>query len=133
EAAYVMLNSAQELARLGHEALDSGNFAGADRVADGALDRDPGKPEAKAIKDAAHKGLVTCRAPAANEPELRLAGTEEIRPAAGSLLSEVLAEAPGFLRSVCEERKVIAGKVRAEFENSLNAARKVMGMDPTQA
>jgi len=77
EAAFVMLNSAQELARLGHEALASGNFAGAEKVADVALARDPGNPEAKAIKEAARKGQVAGRAPAANEPELRLAGGAE--------------------------------------------------------
>src|SRR5688572_26960846 len=52
EAAYLTLNSAQMLAKLGHEALANGNFVGAEKVALAALARDPGNPEAQAIKEA---------------------------------------------------------------------------------
>src|SRR6266850_4989069 len=45
EAAYVTLNSAQQLAKLGNEALASGNFTGAEKVAEAALARDPRSEE----------------------------------------------------------------------------------------
>src|SRR5439155_14253946 len=44
------------------------------------------------------------------------------------------AEPPsGFLGRVDMERSVIAGKIRAEVENNLAAARKIMGTNPDQA
>src|SRR5262249_6201204 len=57
EAAYVTMNSAQQLAKLGNEALASGNFGGAEKVADAALARDPSNPEAQALKVAAGRGM----------------------------------------------------------------------------
>src|SRR5262245_17397750 len=132
EAAYVTLNGAQQMVKIASEALASGNFLGAEKVADAALARDPGNPEAQAIKDAARKGTAAGKVPVSTEPELRLAGLSE--PAtAGGLLAETLAEPPGFLNRVDAERRVLAGKMRAEVENSLGAAKKLMTSNPGQA
>src|SRR5438067_251895 len=72
--ASITMNSAQQLAKLGNETLAVGNFAGAEKVANAALARDPGNPEAKAIKEAAVKGKAAGRLPRAADPELRLTG-----------------------------------------------------------
>src|SRR6266850_5028865 len=86
EAAYVTLNSAQQLAKLGNEALASGNFTGAEKVAEAALARDPGNPEAQTIKEAARKGMAAGKLPPTTEPELKLTGLSEA-PAPGGLLA----------------------------------------------
>ena len=50
------------------------------------------------------------------------------------LASNVVAEEPsGLLSTLKEERLVIAGKLRAEVENSLAAARRTMADDPARA
>ncbi|HMC11775.1 MAG TPA: hypothetical protein VKH44_10810, partial [Pirellulaceae bacterium] len=132
EAAYVTLNSAQQLAKLGQEALASGNFVGAEKVAVAALARDPGNPEAQAIKEAAKKGISAGKVQATTEPALKLIGLNEPAPA-GGLLAEALAEPPGFLGRVDTERRVLAGKMKAEVDNSLAAAKKTMSVNPDQA
>ncbi len=132
EAAYVTLNSAQQMVKIASEALASGNFLGAEKVADAALARDPSNPEAQAIKEAARKGTAAGKAPANVEPELKLTGLAE-PTAAGGLLAETLAEPPGFLNRVESERRVLAGKMRAEVDNSLGAAKKLMTTNPDQA
>lgn len=129
QAAYVTMNSAQQLANLGNEVLATGNFVSAVRVADAALARDPGNPEAVAIRDAANKGLAAAKAPATTEPELKLTGLS----APGSLLAEVLAEPPGFLGRVEEERRVLSGKLQAEVDNALANARQTTITNPDQA
>ncbi|HEY2413623.1 MAG TPA: VWA domain-containing protein, partial [Pirellulaceae bacterium] len=132
QAAHVTMNSAQQLAKLGNEALASGNFAGAQKVAEVALSRDPGNPEAIAIREAAKKGLSAAKAPATTEPELKLTGLAE-PPAPSGLLAEVLAEPPGFLGRVEEERRVLSGKMQAEVDNALAGANRTMIVNPDQA
>jgi len=126
-AALTTLASAHELAKLGHEALSSGNVAGAQRAASAALARDPSNPQAQAVRNAAS------RAAAAPEPALRLAGHADAAGRPASLLDEFLAEQPGFLSNVERERGVMAGKLRAEVEDALNAARHLMASDPETA
>src|SRR5439155_12658017 len=53
--------------------------------------------------------------------------------AAGGLLAETLAEPPGFLGRVDAERRVLAGKMRAEVDNSLSGAKNLMTTNPDQA
>jgi Mg-chelatase subunit ChlD len=137
EAAYVTVNSAQQLVKVAGEALAAGNFVGAEKVAVAALSRDPSNPEAMAIRDAAHKGVVSGKSlngklAAGSQPELKLTGLSEPVTASG-LLAETLAEPPGFLGRVDAERRVIAGKMRAEVENSLSSAKKLMMTNPDQA
>jgi hypothetical protein len=140
EAAAVTMTSAEQLAKLGHEALAAGNVAGATKVAEAALARDPKNPEALAVREAARKlaasgGRGAPPARAAAEPDLKLARFDDpaSAPAAGSLLEEVLAEKPGFITDVEKQREVLSGKIRAEVENGLNAARKTMGESPAIA
>lgn len=131
ETALVTLASAVQLTKLGHEALATGNYAGAEKVAAAALARDPGNPEARAIQSAARKAATNGKA-AVSEPDLKLTGFVPDQPAS-SLLEEILAEQPGFLEKVDAERKIVAGKVQAEVESGLADARRLMGQNPEQA
>ena len=140
QAAAVTMTSAEQLAKLGHEALATGNVTGATQAAVAALARDPKNPEAIAVREAAKKMAATGRVPAVknDDPELRLVAANQpaapAPPAAdNSLLAEVLAEQPGFLRDVETQRQVIAGKIQAEVETGLSAANKLMRTSPTQA
>jgi hypothetical protein len=140
EAAAITMTSAEQLAKLGHDALAAGNVTGAVQAAEAALARDPKNPEAVAVREAARKMAASGKAPAPKnaEPELKLVGLNQpaeaaAAPADGSLLAEVLAEKPGFLKDVETQRQVIAGKIQAEVENGLNAARKLMQTSPEQA
>jgi len=124
-AASATLSSAQHLANLGHQALSNGNFTGARQVAEAALRSDPGNPQAQAVRNAAHNN-------GGGEPALRLAARHEAEGPSGSLLDEVLSE-PGFLGQVEQDRNVLAGKIRAQVEKSLNDARHHMAADPDTA
>jgi hypothetical protein len=65
---------------------------------------------------------------------LRLASGDGDRPAAsGSLLEEVLAEGPGFLGTVESDDAVLAGKIRAEVDNGLKEANRLMAESPESA
>ena len=55
EAALATHSSAEQLVKLGHAALATGNAAGAKAAADAALARDPSNPTAKALQSAAEK------------------------------------------------------------------------------
>jgi von Willebrand factor type A domain len=140
QAAAVTMTSAEQLAKLGHDALAAGNVTGATQAATAALARDPKNPEAIAVREAAKKMAATGKAPAPKntEPELRLTGLNQpaaaaAPPADGSLLAEVLAEKPGFLQDVETQRQVVAGKIQAEVENGLSAANKLSRTNPAQA
>ena len=74
--------------------------------------------------------LGLCVISAADEPGLKLAGSA---PAKNSLIEELLAAPPGLLKSVDEDRQVLAGKLRAEVERSLQSARMVLSQNPGQA
>lgn len=50
-----------------------------------------------------------------------------------NVLAELVAERQGFLKDVEEQRQVAAGKLRAEVEHGLAAARKGMASNPEQA
>jgi uncharacterized membrane protein YgcG len=137
EAALLTQSSADQLARLGHEALAAGNFAGAEKVAEAALARDPSNPTALAIKSAASKrapagAAAAPPAAAGSEPDLRLnSGAADVP--SGSLLEEVLAEGPGFLGTVESDDAVLAGKITAEVERGLSEANKLMAENPEVA
>ena len=124
--------SADQLAKLAHEALSSGNYAGARQAAEAALARDPKNPAAKAAAGRGEAG--PCRAAEAiaqpAEADLRLAGSGP--PASSSLLAEVLAE-PSFISDVEKEKQVREGLVKAQVENGLNDARTQMNSSPEQA
>src|SRR5262249_54359616 len=116
---------------LGNEALASGNFVGAEKVALAALARDPGNPEATAIRQAARKGMTVGKPQPTTEQDLKLTGLSQPTAPSG-LLAEVLAEPPGFLGRVDEERRVLTGRLQAEVDNALSTARKMMVTNPDQ-
>lgn len=111
-AATAMLSSADQLARLGHAALSSGNAAGAAQAAQAALARDPGHPAARAIASAAR-----------GESALRIARA----------LADEAAEPADLLQATTENEQILAGKVRAEVEAALNEARRALSTDPATA
>ncbi|MDX1948383.1 MAG: hypothetical protein SFU86_23540, partial [Pirellulaceae bacterium] len=132
EAALVTMTSAEQLAKLAHEALSSGNYAGARQAAEAALARDPKNPEAKAIVAAAKKGPAAAAELLAKPAETDLRLVASGPPAASSLLAEVLAE-PSFISDVEKEKQVKEGLVKAQVENGLNEARNLMRSAPDQA
>jgi len=73
-----------------------------------------------ALALAAIAALTTRRECAGDEPDLKL-------------VREVLTEETGFLRSVENDQRILTGKLRADVESSLSAARKQMAENPAQA
>ena len=120
EAAINTMQSAEQLAKLGQEALASGNTQGALHVAHAALARDPQNPGAMALRDAAQRQAGI--APAANrgEPDLNLVRLQQPGGAAGDgqpLLSE---EGPPLIRQFDELNQVNQQRLQAEVERQLN-------------
>lgn len=137
EAGLVTIASADQLTKLGHAALATGNFAGAATAAQAALSRDPGHPGAKALKEAAAKRIGGGAAAAkGTEEDLTLVKLDEADAEGGGsgLIDEVIAEGGGsFLGEVSNEDQVIEQKIQAEVVNALNQTRERMGTDPTGA
>ncbi|MCU0876985.1 MAG: hypothetical protein MUF06_04245 [Pirellulaceae bacterium] len=134
QAAKITMTTAEELAKLGHEALAAGNVKGALQVAEAALARDPKNPNAIAVREAASKLAAGVTAPPkiASEPELKLASAAE--PAAsGSLLEEVLAEPPGFLADVRKNQELKSQILQNQVDKELADARQMMGENPDGA
>ncbi len=133
EAAATAFATADSMVKLGHQALASGNFDGATKVAEAALVADPGNPAAKALIEAAKKAKAATSPvrPVAAEDDLTLTKADD-GAAAGTLLDEVLAEGAGdgFIRTVETDRAVRAGRLKAEVENILREARDTMGDNP---
>lgn len=138
EAASTAFATADQMVKLGHQAMASGNYDGAAKVAEAALVADPGNPGAKSLLAAAQKAKKSASAvrPAAatEDDDLTLTAADD-GGAAGSLLDEVLAEGDGdrFLRTVESDRAVMAGRLKAEVENNLREARDSMGDNPEGA
>jgi uncharacterized membrane protein YgcG len=149
EAAVVTMASAENLVKLGHEALASGNAQGARAAADAALQRDPRNPTAIALRDAALSGVaapanlppVGNAAPAAGARPVRGGGEADLTlvapaaadaPIAGSLLAEELAEG-SILPPTIQEELLISQRIQAEVANGLNAARDIMAENPDTA
>jgi len=146
EAALVTMTSADQLVKLGHEALASGNTQGAIASAEAALARDPRNPTALALREAATARAanppgvlppVNSAAPipaaAGGEADLTLvAPASADAPAPGSLLEEELAEG-SILPPTIQEEQLISQRIQAEVAHGLNAARSLMGEDPVRA
>ena len=131
EAAINTLQSAEQLSKLGQEALASGNTQGALHVAHAALSRDPRNPGAMALRDAAQRQAGI--APAANrgEPDLNLVKLQQPGAAEGQpLLAE---EGAPLIRQFDELNQVNQQKMQAEVERQLNDARRIMASSPDNA
>jgi hypothetical protein len=141
----------ETLAKLGGQAIATGNLQSAERLANEALRRDPNDPTALAVK----KQLTKLRAdgtgdahaqsfevrrfqseqaappPPRPEPPTAAAVPEPAERPAPGLNIEPLDDAPGrFLESVEQQRRLITAQVRAEVENDLREARALMESDP---
>lgn len=135
QAAKITMTTAEELAKLGHEALAAGNVKGALQVAEAALARDPKNPNAIAVREAAKKLAAGVTAPPkiSSEPELKLTSAAE-PVATGSLLEEVLAEAPGrFLEDVRKNQELKSQVLQNQVDKELADARQMMGENPEGA
>jgi hypothetical protein len=134
QAARITMTTAEELAKLGHEALAAGNVKGALQVAEAALARDPKNPNAIAVREAARKLAAGVTAPPkiSSEPELKLTSAAE-PAAAGSLLEEVLAGPTGFLEDVRKNQELKSQILQNQVDNELAMARQKMGEDPEGA
>jgi hypothetical protein len=121
EAAIDTMRSAEQLAKLGQQALASGNSAGAARVAAAALARDPNNPQALALQNAAARQAGG----AGGEPELRLgaAGADPLPSEEGSPL----------LRQVEDQTRVQEQLVQSQVEIGVRDARTLMSSNPTGA
>ncbi len=116
EARYITNQSAEELTRLGHAALASGDVPGALSAAQAALARDPNHPGAKALKSAAEKAVSTKKTDGKNAREENRGDSQsgvyfvnfEAPESAESsaLIDEVLAQPERILDTTENERKV---------------------------
>jgi uncharacterized membrane protein YgcG len=126
EAALTTLRSADQLAKLGQEALASGNTAGALHVAHAALSRDPKNPGAIALREAAQRNAGIAAAPAAGEPDLTLVKLQPIVEGAPLLPDE----GSPLMRSFEDLNQVNQQRMQAQVENELNAANQLMAQSP---
>ena len=143
EARIVTSNSAEELTKLGHAALATGDIAGAISAAEAALARDPNHPGAKALKAAAEKVAAakgTVGMTEKNEEKTYFVAFEapvgaEADEGRSALIDEVLAErgGKGFLDEIEADRKVQEGRIKALVEKDLEDARTEMGTNPDGA
>jgi hypothetical protein len=125
-----MINvQAQSMARLGQQAVATGNAEQAQRLAGEALRLDASNPEAQAINAAATRMQA-----GGGTRELKLVnffqGTDETVPAGGR---DRLPGEGEFLNEVEQQRAVLAGQVQAEVSASINRARTTMRTDPDSA
>ncbi len=122
EAARVTQESADNLAKLGEKAMQSGNVEGARQVAQAILARDPQHPAGLALQSAANNPKAKTIA-ISTEAELRLVAKNQSQP---SLLDDF--EPPmGLADSVAQEQQVLVGKIKAEVELAVKEARERLG------
>jgi len=146
EARFITNQSAEELTKLGHAALASGDVPGALSAAQAALARDPNHPGAKALKAAAEKAVSTKRTDGKSAFEedrtqapagvyfVDFEAPEAPAPAESSpLIDEVLAQPERILDTTEKDRKVQEGLIKARVEKELSDARDLMGSDPDGA
>ncbi len=122
----------RELNELGEQAVSSGRFEQANRLAAAAQQIDPNNPETQVIRGAAQRGL---------DGEFEQGGPVGLRlvqqPGDGA---EPLGEGEGdlagdgaFLDRVDEDQRVMQQMVEAVVQNAINEARNGMGTDPEAA
>jgi len=133
----------RSLGELARQALDAGNLEAAERLAQGALQRDPNDPVALAVKDAVARRRqggppalpgapppAAAAAPAIGQPvaadglDLVGAGAAPLPPAA---------DQGAFAEAFARERKVVTAVIQTEVQNAVNQARAKMRTDPEGA
>ncbi|MGD9724203.1 MAG: VWA domain-containing protein, partial [Pirellulales bacterium] len=147
-----LLDQATEtLAKLGSQAIATGNLGTAERLADEALRRDPNDPTALAVKKQLAKMQSGQPSDArAQKLEVKKFQSEQAAPpqadaavsvpAPSDAEPEAATPAPAydpindgqgrFLENIEQQRRLITAQVKAEVENELRAARSRMGTDP---
>ena len=132
----LMVSNAEDLSRLGNQALLSGNLGGAQLLADEAIRRDPSNPQAVALQNILEKKIDPQTLMVQEQP-LRLVPEQVPVPAdpSGPFLEEfVETEAPsGLLDRATEERRLNTEIVRSEVSQALAAAREQVRSEPGTA
>jgi hypothetical protein len=119
---------AQSMARLGQQAVATGNVEQARRLAGEALRLDANNPEAIAIAEAADR--MSDAGPARSLKLVNFAVEGEPVEAPADI---AVSDEGGLLREVERERAVRAGRLQAEIQASIYRARSMMGTDPETA
>ncbi|TVS07715.1 MAG: hypothetical protein EA424_29460, partial [Planctomycetaceae bacterium] len=142
EVAQMMVAVDENLARLGENALRTGNVQGALQVAETILQRDPNNPQARAIVQAARN-----MGGRDDDPGLRLVNIQDAPDAAapaagravpggnqpGALLQELLDSGGGFMANVENLAAIDEQRMRAQVEQEMTEARDRMRTNPEGA
>ena len=138
---HVAVDGARDLTELSSRALASGDYAGAKRLAEAALNVDPASTIAETVRDAAKHETGSQGNPGApgeagvrGESTVRLAAYQ---PPGGGLLDEVVAEQAAldgaFLDAEEDRKRLQTEVIRAEVEFGLGRARELFDVDPQGA
>jgi hypothetical protein len=129
---------AQSLARLGQQALATGNLEQADQLAAEAARLDPENNEASIIRGAvekANRARGRRSAPDLKLTSQRTAPGDDGAEADDAAAAEATREAAdgSLVDEVERNDRVFAGYIRAEVDNAIKQARSMLGTDPEQA
>ncbi len=149
EVRRLLIQSTETLAKLGGQAVSSGNLQTAQRLITEALRRDPNDNTALAVQRQIAKLQATGNtapqapleikrfqseqaAPPRAEPPLQLRPSETTTAAASGVPAiDPVNDGQGrFLNSIEQQRRLMTAQVKAEVENVLRDARKLMSSDP---
>ncbi len=122
----------RDLNALGEQAVASGRFDQADRLAAAAQQIDPNNPETQVIRGAAQRGREGGNE-RATPVGLRLVQVPEDRRAPLGEGQGDLADDGAFLNRVDEDQRVIQQMVEAVVQNAISDARGAMETDPDAA
>lgn len=145
-----VINAAvEQLAKLGSQAVATGNIDAAERLTSEALRRDPNDPTARTVKKAIEKqrSLKSAQVPAAAAKDASPAGVSARKTSKGILKLEkfrndqAVPPAPefpqeetgpegGYLEDIGQQNRVISEMIQREVENAVAAARDRMGVNP---
>lgn len=120
EVQFVIANNAENLSKLGRQALAIGDKAGAEKLAGAALEADPTNELATAVKGAAGK--------ASDPAEVVVIGPQE-----NTGEDPVPADSGKFLKTAEQDLAVLNDKTRVEVQAALDQARKALSDDPKGA
>ncbi len=152
EARRIFAMTSESLSKLGNQALATGDAESARQLSDEALRRDPGNPEAKAVRKATTRSAETKEI--GRRQPIRLAQltvVEELQvpadalpvddPFADDAFGQVapagsvrdFARGRDLLQEAMEEQRVLQQQMRTEVTQGLAAARDAMRGDPDAA
>ncbi|NIL96995.1 MAG: VWA domain-containing protein, partial [Planctomycetales bacterium] len=109
-----------QLNRLSKNALASGNFSAAGRLAEVALQTDPVNNDAEVIRGAAQRGLI----------EDAVGGGEALNDEDDALFEDAIAASGGAIDAEQRQRQVYADVVKVDVQKRLEEARRQMADDP---